>query len=291
MIHIEGMGWFGAMTALALEREGIEFTWDDIDSPYQAWRASTGMVYPAGDDRSERNRHAWVGMVLNYRNGDLLPAGTAKLCNYAFAHRRPPHEGRYPTAPWNGLRMASDMGVSVNVAAIVHEARSRFADRRTDAVQSGQRIIVAHGGHRRVRWVWGWSRKISFTGYEHPFAVALYGKRHRFDLTYAYPVPNEPGWWWAGSVLTNERTPRERTPEELQAQWARWYESARILFPRMRIRNTRAIQQGWRPKPSKEDAGYLVEGNSLQFPALWHSGVRWAPELIEGAVKWASRVR
>lgn len=285
-IHIEGMGWFGAATALALERAGLSFTWSDADHWAQAWKASTGLVYPAGDDRSEANRHRWIRWVLE---DSWVPNGTAKLCAYAFAHLKPPHEGRYETERWQGLRMGASMAVCVNAAAIVHEARSRFADRRDQAPDPRARTIIAHSGARRVGWVWGWSRKVSFTGYEHPAGVALYGKRHRFDLTYAYPVPDEPGWWWAGSALVNERRPRQREAVELQAQWVRWDEARRVLFPQMVVNRTQPIQQGWRPKPATGDDGMLlVTRERLQFPALWHSGVRWAPELIEGAVRWAA---
>jgi len=33
------------------------------------------------------------------------------------------------------------------------------------------------------------------------------------------------------------------------------------------------------------------EDNVITFPALWHSGVRWAPQLVEQATSWAASFR
>jgi len=291
MIHIEGMGWFGAITALALERANIAFTWSDNNSAHTAWKASTGIVYPAGDDRTEANRQKWTRWVLD----QWLPKDSAKLCQYVFAHKKPPHEGQYPFAPYHDYHRASVAGVHavcVDVQRIVTEARSRFADRLLRVEPVDVPRIVAHGGPRAAAWVWGWSRKVHLETPPDSVRAAYYGKRHRFDLTYAYPVPDEDGWWYAGSALVTERTQRVRSREELNTEWGRWMNSTAELFPYLRVMRTQPFVQGWRPKPKPGDKGLMTyEDNVITFPALWHSGVRWAPQLVEQATSWAASFR
>lgn len=297
MIHVEGMGWFGAITTLALERAGVPFTWSDIDTRFQAWRASTGIVYPAGDDRSQDNRQRWIRWVMD----GWLPKDTAKLAHYVYSHKAPPHEGKYEQVPWWGydhLNLAASPAVAVDVKAIVTEARSRFAEQRVPAGGIDRPTIVAHGHDRAAGWVWGWSRKVALKlPHGTNDMVAFYGKRHRFDLVYAYPVPDEPGWWWAGSALVNEKKPHVRTPTALSYEWERWMQGQRELFRVLEVVRVQPFEQGWRPKPIKGDAGLIkiseVDGEvpTIVFPALWHSGVRWAPGLVEHAVAWAASFR
>lgn len=295
MIHVEGMGWFGAVTALALERAGIEFTWSDIDSPTQAWKASTGIVYPAGDDRTERERLSWTRWWLS---DDWLPDHTVRPVTYGFTHKAPPHGGKYEWARWSyvpEVKIAAKHAFAVDVQAIVVEARSRFAERRCEYVDPARSKIVAHGARRAVGWVWGWSRKVNlrWPGGVEADGMSLYGKVHRFGLCYAYPVGAQPGWWWAGSALVNERRPRERDGRELADYYERWRSDFARLYPGVDVVESghEPIRQGWRPKPSESDPALLgLTDTRCVFPALWHSGVRWAPSLVEGAVQWATRV-
>jgi len=43
-LHIEGMGWLGAVTARVLAERSSSFGWHDTDAPYTAWKASTGIA-------------------------------------------------------------------------------------------------------------------------------------------------------------------------------------------------------------------------------------------------------
>lgn len=294
------MGWFGAMTAFALAKDGIEFTWDDNDSAYQAWRASTGFVYPSGDERSERERATWHRWVIA---GDG-PLGKevehfATLAKWCWAHRRPPHEGKHlfaelPGVP--GLKVSAATGVAVNVQRVVETARRRFEAQRLDGVPGGKLVVVAHPNALTTAGsVWGWSRRVRLRfplGVTDPFyrdRVALYGKVNRFALTYAYPIGADPGYWWAGSSLVNEKYSYTRSPLQLQDAYDRYRADFAKLFPGVRVVGTDPdILQGWRPKPHKGDLGQLLyEPGRVYYPALWHSGVRWAPSLVEEVTEWA----
>lgn len=297
-IHVEGMGWFGAITTLALERAGIDFTWSDIETPVQAWRASTGIVYPAGDHLSQDNHRRWAEWLAE----GWLPVDTVERVPYGFAHKSPPHEGNYRiAADFGWLRVGSIPAYAVNVQAIVAEARSRFAIHHTGGPSPDQSVIVAHGHARSAGWVWGWSRKVSLimppelTGESYGRTV-LYGKTHRFALTYAYPVAGEPDWWYAGSALVNQTRPAPRDEAAVTKEWRRWWEDFHELFPGVGFaRRMGPIIQGWRPKPRRDTQPSMEyqyhpstgEPVGIRFPALWHSGVRWAPDLVLRAGLWA----
>jgi hypothetical protein len=304
-VLIRGMGWFGAITAWALDREGVSFRWCDNDSPYQAWRASTGIVYPAGDDRSQRNLSAWMRW-LHLGAHQWLPPGAGTAAYYGFAHRRPPHGGRYKMDDLGWVRVATQLAVAVDPQRIVQEARDWFADARVEcSAQVGyggfdREIVACTPPPVRAGWVWGWSSKVKLIMPEwhshmtvrlaHGHPLALYGKIGRWGLTYAYPVASEPGWWYAGSSLINEGRPRVRTEEEVSGYRGLWVRDFHRLFPDVTINASRAPVQGWRPKPPRDDPGEVTFTHErATYPALWHSGVRWAPELVEEVVRWADK--
>jgi hypothetical protein len=302
LIHVNGMGWFGAMTAFALHRDRTEFTWDDTESAYQAWKASTGFVYPSGDPRSEHERGAWVRWVLN-GDGPLGPevADYACLAQWAWSHKRPPHGGKHPFAAAPsvpGLKLSAATAVAVNVQRVVEEARRRFEPQRIGHVPQDVPVVVARPNALTTNGtVWGWSRRVllrfpaGVTNAQQPPGrrIALYGKVHRFALTYAYPVAGEPGLWWAGSSLVNEQYPYTRSELQLQDAYLRWRTDFAALFPGVKIVGTDPeILQGWRPKPHTGSEGRIIRTeNQIIYPALWHSGVRWAPSLVEEVAQWA----
>lgn len=287
-IHIEGMGWMGAALAFRLASQGTDFTWHDTNAAHVAWRACTGLVYPAGDDRSQANLARWDSI------GHVFPAGTVLPAAYTYAHKAPPHAGRYqPRADLGWVRVADAACYAVDAPAIVAAARTQFAAARTAGPDPGQRVIVAHGHHtRRGGWVWGWSAPVRLELPDDLLTAAagrvpaLYGRAHRFAITYAYPIPSQPGWWWAGSSLMNQRQPREL---DAAAHFRNWRRHFAALYPPVRLVDLHDPRHGWRPKPRPNDTGQVeTDGNRLVFPPLWHSGVRWAPLLLDTAAAWAT---
>lgn len=291
MIHIEGMGWLGSALAYSLHARGVRFTWSDTDVEHTAYRACTGIVYPAGDSRSTANLVRWAEWIRQRR----LPRATVMEATYAYAHKRPPHGGIYtPRVDLGWLRVANAPCVAVDAWAVVRGARVLFKDWRTEGPRKRDRLVRAHGHtERREGWVWGWSRPVRLTfppevteAVLEPDRLALYGKVHRFALTYAYPIPTTPWLWWAGSSLVNERTPRVRSAGERDDTWLRWLRDFTALFPGVIPLTKGEMTQGWRPRPAPDDLGELTEDeHSLTFPPLWHSGVRWAPLLVDEAVE------
>jgi hypothetical protein len=287
------MGLLGSLLAWRLTADGITFTWHDTDTPHTAWKASTGLVYPAGDARSQRNLAAWTDWWAR----PTLPPGVLLPVHYVFAHRHPPHEGRYRTTPLGpGLTLAHAAAFTVDVPQLVHTTRGHFASRRTDTPPPDADVLVrAHGHHRAVCWMWGWSAPVQLrlpaVLAELPHRPALYGRKVR-QLVYAYPIPSRPGWWWAGSTLTRQTHPRSLSAD---AHLRRWMDNWAAVWPRIDLTAAEAPAQGWRPRPDDADTPDPVRvdtarGPVITLPALWHSGVRWAPEVIDHTVDQLARI-
>lgn len=287
-VHIEGMGWLGSALALRLHAANIDFTWHDSDSHRVAWRACTGIVYPAGDARSQDNLAGWGDWI---RQGLFDPQHVSEAL-YCYAHINPPHEGRYPVVDFGWLRAARAPCYAVNVPAIVTATRTRFAAQRRPSPPEGCRRVIAHGfGERHRQYMWGWSVPVALdlpaelTDAAGPHRlVALYARKHRFQIVYAYPQPGRPGWWWAGSSLVGQKT---AGLGDANKAFSAWREAAQILYPKVAILDYSAPAQGWRPRGANDDPMDLrvwADG-TVEFPPLWHSGVRWAPGLVEDATR------
>lgn len=289
MIHIEGMGWLGAAVATTLHHHSIPFTWHDTDSPHSAWQACTGLAHPAGDLRSINNLHAWR------RYAPIFPTGTVLPVVYAYTHKRPPHDAGYkPRHDLGWIRTADAPCYAIDVPHIVGHARAVHARHRTAAPEPGQPVIVAHGHHaRRHGWVWSWSAPVRLhlpddllTATERE-PVALFHRRHHFDSTYAYPIPSRPGWWWAGTSLLRQRSPKTL---DAAAHFTTWQRAAAAAYPTVEILETEPPTQGWRPRARPYDTitEPLPEPGRLTLPAMWATGVRWAPTLLDTVLNWAN---
>lgn len=294
MIHIEGMGWLGSAIAFRLDSIGVPFTWHDIDSPTQAWQACTGLVHPAGDMRSLRNLSLWETVR------HVFPAGTIEPAVYAHANLHPPHGSRHSyRADLGWVRLADAPCWAVDVPRIVWTARERFEHQRLGSAPADAHVIVAHGDtDRRGEWVWGWSADVvlslppDLADAAGNTAVALYGRAHRFSLTYAHPAPGHPPsgshrFYRVGSALMNQTRPKIL---DVEAHLEAWVHHAARLFPEVSLRSMGHRWHGWRPKPRPRDDGRpRLEERRLVMPPLWHSGVRWAPTLMHAAADWAVR--
>ncbi|WAB09181.1 hypothetical protein SEA_LITTLEMUNCHKIN_5 [Gordonia phage LittleMunchkin] len=281
-VHIEGMGWLGAVTALSLERQGIEFTWHDTDAPHVAWKASTGLVYPAGDDRSVRDMAHWE----RWHAAGVFPTGTVESVLYTYGHKAPPHEGRYDTRRLtDSTTLALAPCLAVNAPEIVGHARRRFASARSEDPGEGV-LIRAHAGRRLAAQMWGWNVPVRLT-LPGPLAdlgrrPAVYGRRVR-RIAYAYPIPGTDRWW-GGSTLIRQTQPREL---DVMKHVSRWLTDFTALFPDIGVEIAAEPMQGWRPRPADTDTSNLPRWNrtadrpTIEYPPLWHSGIRWSPTVLQ----------
>lgn len=273
MIHIEGMGALGSQVALALDEIGEPFTWSDTDERWVAWKASTGCVYPSGDAHLEAGRRWWLAAIEAGRF-----EGIAAPAPYRFAHLSPPHGGGYSYADLASgrLREAMPPAVTVNVERLVTTTRERFADRRAEP-EPGATVVVAHTTPERGDgYLWGWSARVRFAEPEPSTrGRAVYNaKKHRYNNTYAYPVPGTDQWW-AGSTMQMVREPRER---EARAHVAEWTVNAGALLGLAAI-EVGEIRQGWRPRRRKDDPGDVRQDDRGRWvlPPIATSGIQTGP--------------
>ena len=278
MYHIEGMGLLGSILAFAMDEADVPFTWSDNDSPFSAWRVSTGLAYPDGSEHNRAGLRRWYEEVPNFPEAARAP--------YVYAHLKPPHKGEYLYTDYGPLRKALPEAVAVNVPAMVERARREFAHQRVEEVPPGSLLIVAHTTPERGRgYLWGWVAKVRFevpAFLEIPRRVqpAMYSKAHRYNLTYAYPIPGT-GMWWAGSMLKWQLTPRALSEPELYVMYEEWEENAERLLC---LKDVELVElgQGWRPRFKKGDSGWaeLIDGRWV-LPPRPTDGLRNAHLIID----------
>jgi len=274
------MGWLGSVLALRLDQAGVPFTWNDNDSAVCAWPVSTGLVYPAGDRRTMLNLGAW----MRWSEQRDIVGRNVTPAEFVFAHKSPPHGGKYDSSPAMGnLHRAKAPCLAVDVAAIVRQARLKFSDRRTEGPARGQRLIVAHGfGTRLGSLVWGWSAPAKIGGLDSD-SVALYAKAHRFQTLYAVP---RGGIHRVGSSSLNQGMRARPDADRAKRARDRWIGHFPTVFPTLELIDVGEPQQGWRPHARTGDLGSTIVNvdGTVTLPPLWHSGIRWAPSVIEQAV-------
>lgn len=278
-IHIEGMGILGSMLARRLHQEGISFTWHDTEEKHVAWPVSTGLAYPDGDPVNQRGLARWHEIL---DEGELI-ADEAVATPYVFAHKKPPHGGKYPVVDYGPLRWAEPYAVSLNPIEFVERTRKVFGEERRKAPTPGADLVVCHTTEERGDgYLWGWTAKVRFDLLDMLEAdlmgaqPALYAKAHRFNLTYAYPIPGT-GLWWAGSVLKLQRKAQEVDEYRLFDYYMEWRELAEKLLCISNIELV-SLHQGWRPrgKGGVHNGFQLAEkhGDRWLMPVMPTDGVR-----------------
>lgn len=281
VVHLTGMGWMGTILARHLHEAGIAFTWSDIDSEHVAWRASNGLVGPDGDERSIRNARIWS----DWHNRGLL-GNHSEQATYVYAHKTPPHGGRYkPVLLSNGLHRAPEPVIVVNVPDAVMAARAEFAASRRPGPPEDALNIITHGFSDRFhRAVWGWTADATLNLPPELAALGtldLYGRANRFEVVHATARAGRPGWYRIGTTLS-AKTPTNPDETAMRALLKR---AAMLpeLFPGVTIDTVSSPVNGWRPLPQDMSADPVIRktGNTWTLPPLGHSGVRWCPEVIE----------
>lgn len=283
-LHIEGMGWMGAILALNLDRRGVDFTWNDTDRNRVAWRASNGVVYPDGDAEAQACKRVWD----DWHASGLLAAPTVTPALFAYSQKSPPHGGTYkPIHLWSGIH-SSPPGEAyiVNVAGAVADARARFADRRVEAPPADATVVVSHGSSERCGgFDWGWTAEARLKlpdaakrAIDQVGGIQMYGRVNRFELAHATTVPGSPGTYKIGT--SSQNSPKSR-PRAALEQFAKRVEQVERLFPGVRVLDADSPVQGWRPrnKRPEDTAPRWIRGRLVLAPA-GHNGVRLAPRIV-----------
>lgn len=295
-IHLEGMGLLGCLLAPWLGKAGHRVTWHDSDAARAAWPACTGAIFPCGGaDGTAYDQ--WLAWWAHRGTGFPYPRRHFEEGSYWFNHRHPPHHGKYlfAGAPVKGLRRAYPPSLHVNAQTLVPAVRAQFQrGHRRAAPQLGEvdAYVVAHGfGTRLWRCLWGWTVKTQLRYDRRRYdedgkRAAFYFREGRFVMAYAYPVPGEPRYWYAGSSLIPQWPYRLRElavrPKFLK--WADHFEDLSGGEVEVTGGLTDAALQGWRPAMSPHDEADLPlvqrRGKVITLPPLWHNGLRHFPHVL-----------
>ena len=271
--HIQGMGVLGSMLAHRMVERGINFTWEDNNAEFTAWKASTGLAYPDGERKSFAGIQSWLDYAERYG----VEHAEVESVPYAFAHKRPPHGGDYNTEFIGALQVAEPRAAVVNVQQFVLGTRKAMEPmRRTSPDLRSTRIIARPNSVRTDGYLMGWSAPVTFESEvtEKVGRAAFYAKAHRYDTTYAYPVPGEP-YWLAGSMYRMTRSPKASSPVELYEMYTGWEQNARALLGLENVELVGPIRQGWRPRGFKHlSPAPSYSGGTWHMPSLPSSGIR-----------------
>lgn len=293
MIHLDGMGLVGSVTAWTLREAGVPFTWSDPDIPQSAWRASTGSVSPSGGTGQAEGYRIWAG----WHDGGTAPweraiPGMIEAAEFWFNTKRPPHNGPGAIERDAGaLRLGSLPSYHVNVPRLVTATRDAFsADRRDSAPPGSRRVRTTGFGPRLAGVQWGWAAdailRVDPALGSGPLRPCIYLRDGIRLIGYAYPVPGT-AHWWAGSSIIGQREPKSLAIPPKAERWAD--ELAERTGGLVRVEALSGLREGWRPVRASEDGALLREVNGVLCVApLGSSGVRRSPEVARAVLREVS---
>lgn len=277
MIHLEGMGILGCYCALNLAGDGVDFTWSDTEDPVNAWTASTGAIFPTGHAEDLEALAVWETLFLH----DEYIGRFMERAAFVFGSKAPPHEGKQLFQDFGPVRRSVVDSLHLNAQEWVPATRQLLADRRRTSAARGQQVVITHGfGPRLARYMWGWTVpvKVETEGdASSDLREALYFRRGRFVMAYAYPIPGTDTWY-AGSSLLHQRVPKLLDVDGKYKHWRQTFVELADGYV-LSVRRAGRPMQAWRPVPAEGDTAWVteLEDGRLALRPLWHSGIRHAP--------------
>lgn len=284
--HLVGMGVIGSVIAWRLQREGMEFTWNDENHPFTAWKACTGSVLPSKDALDQEGYEAWSGYLMNPPYG--FPPVVEAGC-YIYNHLNPPEGAKCKQTNLGAFRMAAIASYHVNAQMFVQETRRIFSKQRQVVPSPGFCELVTHGSsHLLKHYVWGWHALANIkTPWDETISnrPCLYFRQNRFRLTYAFPKPGTP-YHYIGSDMIAQKNPHSLNVGRRLIAWQENFE--KTAGPGFKVRiSTESIIEGWRPTPHDQVSLLSQSEGKLFVRPLGHSGVRWSPSVARSVVNFA----
>lgn len=298
-VHIEGMGILGSLIAWNLHMNGYQIAWSDryLDQNppgTQAWKASTGLVYPSGDAFDQQQYQRWFDWMDGKEVGVAFRPEWVERGAYWFSSKHPPHQGKYAiTSDLGRIRCGVLPSFHLNAQRFVEDTRAYFHQERTGSRWAqAAAVIRAHGfTERMAHTIWGWTVKVSLK--LHPSVLdasggkrpMLYLRKGRFIVAYANPVPGT-NWWYAGTSLITQKPGKARSLE-IEPKFATWERHlAETCGPLASVVGVGPLLQGWRPVSAQKDAPFATrERDVITVKPLWSSGIRHAPAVLDAVME------
>lgn len=299
MIVLEGMGLMGSLIAPCLEDLGIEFRWYDTDEQrVQSWRASTGGIFPHGNEESMTGLRMWRDLLsrdtLSPTFRQLYREHTQRA-RYCYYSKNPPHGGAAfgveEVAKIGGVRFSNMRSYHIDAQQVVETARSHYRKQRIAGKpkrSEADLLVVTHGWRPKVigAYSWGWSgivtaklsKQVRAQLRDHGDATGCFYLRNGYQVCYLYPV-GRTGAFYAGTTLVTQKSgPKDADPRPHYERWARQLEefSEGHLAVRELLPDT--LRQAWRPK-HREDQEQLVwrKGHTVFLKPAYGNGIRLFP--------------
>lgn len=289
MIHLVGMGAMGAMTAFKLKEIGKDFTWEDNDSKFTAWKASTGAVFPTGEEGDMRCLNQYEEFSA------CFPDRVVSKNDWVYGAKKPPHKANFINArEVDHLKILSCPCYNVDVQLLVKSAREEFADKRK-AYDGKSKRVISHGfSDRMTHCYWGWTRKVQLEMDQRLSTnSAFYFRHQRFFIRYAYPIGGS-GWWYAGSTITKQKAPKS-CPDRPAKEYERWKRDfLELTGGLVTVSKEAEYIEGWRPAiggmHDQSEDQYKVLANpdngDIVFPSRSHDGIRRFPDIWNQLSLW-----
>lgn len=298
-VHIEGLGLLGSLTALTLYDMGIDFSWHDTEEEVQAWKASTGAVYPTGDEFDYRCFKEMI-RIIKRRNtlmGKMLRQH-GEVGRWCYTSTNPPHGGSdigmESIAELADISVSNRYSIHMNNQKLVEAARTYFKDQRTEESDECATVqLVSHGFDDAVRFGWGWHTRvyaeISDELMEHTSGhrPCIY-LREGYQVMYLYPCPTTD-LYYLGTSNNIANEPKVRDEPYIIERLEKVHEHLRRKCGThvQLMGSAGKPTQGWRPYPAKGDEGPRVrvdDNGVVRIKPQKGSGLRHWPATQEELV-------
>jgi hypothetical protein len=283
-VHLRGFGLIGSLLAHTLSDAGIDFSWFDIDlqTPNKAcaWKASTGCVYPSGEDLDKRN----------YAKIRTLRAVSERLetANYAFTQKSIPHHSAdrelQVAKTIGGLKILNRPSYHLNVQAFVEHTRELFKDRISEDPR-GALVVNSNGFHslKPTSYRWGWHCEAT-VAIEHPDLYNMVGrtcfnlKEGRFNNTYLYPKPGTDKYYFGTHFIFQNKIKPLETSSKIA--WCLKHAQEQLEGIAEVYVDTSTCVEGWRPAFLEDSNNVLMHNNELFIKPQMANGLRHHPEVM-----------
>lgn len=305
MIHVSGVGLLGSFVLHAAHRRGLRFTWDDTETIFNAWRASTGAVIPCEDEDQElyaQGYRKWRDDATKRPELQQFLEPVETL----YVMKNPParvfRKWKPEVVGENRVWRETLPGWQFDADGFVKATREQFKDRRSmaspaSAIFSG-RWIRCRGVQERMDTgpitVWGWRVPVKIkpkqggqiwaSGEIRP-VIHFNDPDRPFERYYFHPRANDPETWWAGSEAVLQKTPAPMMARAAQG-FKNYLETVEKRFgEHLEVFVLGGITEGWRAKPKRVHkalygaATHCREASPGVFVAtpLYKSGVQCGP--------------
>jgi hypothetical protein len=296
-LHVSGVGALGSFVLWELRRRGINFTWDDTDSEFNAWSVSTGSVSPyATTDESLWANGYWFWRRTAEHYEELRPHLERTVVCYVLKNAPRSVPGKLDPYAELGLGhklwIHPDYGYQLNVQSFVTATRDTFKEQRLSTYPTTQSRLLCRGvANADTHSLWGWTCATHVTFKRAPQPPhAPFSARPVIHMSdpklprnsfYLQPVAGYPGYWWAGSDIRLQRTP-SREPGRASEGLKRFDETIQaVMGDWLGCSFQPAVGEGWRPvrrlRTLPLNSAAKLEEGVWVAPPLSRNGIQCGP--------------